>query len=42
LRSYTPPIIVRVEKDHVLLDVRTVQEEELKIVAQAVKELAAV
>ena len=41
LRSYTPPIIVRVEKDHVLLDVRTVQEEELKTVAQAIKELAA-
>ncbi len=41
LRSYTPPIIVRVEKDHVLLDMRTVQEEELKTVAQAIKELAA-
>ena len=41
LRSYAPPIIVRVEKDHVLLDVRTVQEEELKTVAQAIKELAA-
>ena len=40
LRSYTPPIIVRVEKDHVLLDVRTVLEEELKMVAQAIKELA--
>ncbi len=41
LRSYTPPIIVRVEKDHVLLDVRTVKEEELKTVAQAIKEVAA-
>jgi L-seryl-tRNA(Ser) seleniumtransferase len=41
LRSYTPPIIVRVEKDRVLLDVRTVQEEELKTVSQAIKELAA-
>jgi L-seryl-tRNA(Ser) seleniumtransferase len=41
LRSYTPPIIVRVEKDHVLVDVRTVQEEELKTVAQAIKVLAA-
>jgi L-seryl-tRNA(Ser) seleniumtransferase len=39
-RSYTPPVIVRVEKDHVLLDVRTVREEELKTVAQAIKELA--
>ena len=41
LRSYTPPIIVRVEKDRVLLDVRTVQEEELQTVARAIKELAA-
>ena len=40
LRAYTPPIIVRVEKDQVLLDMRTVQEEELKTVAQAIKELA--
>jgi L-seryl-tRNA(Ser) seleniumtransferase len=40
-RSFTPPIIVRVEKDQVLLDVRTVQEEEMKTVAQAIKELAA-
>ncbi len=41
LRSYTPPIIVRVEKDHVLLDLRTVQEEELKTVVEAIKALAA-
>lgn len=41
LRSQTPPIIVRVEKDHVMLDVRTVQEEELKTVAEAIKALAA-
>lgn len=41
LRSYSPPIIVRVEKDRVLLDVRTVQEEELQTVARAIKELAA-
>lgn len=40
LRSHTPPVIVRVEKDHVLLDVRTVQEEELKTVAEAIKVLA--
>jgi L-seryl-tRNA(Ser) seleniumtransferase len=41
LRSHTPPIIVRVEKDQVLLDVRTVQEEELKTVAEAIKALSA-
>jgi len=40
LRSHTPAIIVRVEKDQVLLDLRTIQEKELKIVAQAVKDLA--
>ncbi|MDB4444661.1 L-seryl-tRNA(Sec) selenium transferase, partial [bacterium] len=36
LRSHDPPIIVRVEKDYVLLDVRTVQEKELEIVARAI------
>jgi L-seryl-tRNA(Ser) seleniumtransferase len=41
LRSYTPPIIVRVEKDQVLLDVRTVQEGELKTAVEAIKALAA-
>jgi L-seryl-tRNA(Ser) seleniumtransferase len=39
LRGYDPPIIVRIEKDQVLLDVRTVQENELKIVAQAIRAL---
>ena len=42
LRSYDPPVIVRLEKNNVFLDVRTIQEEELKTVAQAIKELAAV
>jgi L-seryl-tRNA(Ser) seleniumtransferase len=41
LRSYNPPIIARVERDLVLLDLRTIQEEELQTVAQAIKELAA-
>ena len=41
LRAHNPPILVRVEKDHVLLDVRTLREKELKTVAQAIKELAA-
>jgi len=40
LRSHDPPIIVRVEKDCVLLDVRTIQEKELEIVAGAIKDLA--
>lgn len=42
LRAYDPPIIVRVERDHVFLDVRTIQESELKTVARAIKGLAQV
>jgi L-seryl-tRNA(Ser) seleniumtransferase len=41
LRSYDPPIIARLEKDHVLLDMRTVRKEELPIVAEAIKTLSA-
>ena len=40
-RSYDPPIIGRVEKEHVLFDVRTIQNRELKTVAQAIGALAA-
>ena len=40
LRDYDPPIIARVEKDEVLLDVRTIQESELKTVAEAIRVLA--
>jgi L-seryl-tRNA(Ser) seleniumtransferase len=40
LRACDPPIIARVEQDKVFLDVRTIQDEELKIVARAVKDLA--
>jgi L-seryl-tRNA(Ser) seleniumtransferase len=40
LRSYDPPVIARVENERVLLDVRTIQGKELKIVAQAVKDMA--
>ncbi|MBN1832284.1 MAG: L-seryl-tRNA(Sec) selenium transferase [Deltaproteobacteria bacterium] len=40
LRFHTPPIIVRVEKDQVLLDLRTIQGKEMKIVAQAIRDLA--
>jgi len=39
-RSYDPPIIGRVEKEHVLFDVRTIQNRELKTVAQAIGALA--
>jgi len=40
LRSHFPPIIGRLEKERVLLDLRTIQEEEMKIVAQALRDLA--
>jgi L-seryl-tRNA(Ser) seleniumtransferase len=40
LRGYDPPIIARVEKDQVLLDIRTVQASELRTVAGAIKALA--
>ncbi len=39
-RAFDPPIIVRVEKDQVLMDLRTIQDEELKTVARAVGTLA--
>ena len=40
LKSFDPPIIVRVEQNNVVLDVRTIQNKELKTVARAIKELA--
>lgn len=40
LRSNDPSIVARVEKDLVLLDVRTIQEAELKTVAHAIKAIA--
>ena len=39
LRSYDPPVIARLEKENVLLDVRTIQDKELGIVAQAIQSL---
>ena len=39
--AYDPPIIVRVEKDQVLMDLRTIQDGEMKTVARAVAALAA-
>ncbi len=42
LRSHEPPIITRVERERVLLDVRTIQDRELNTVAEAVRTLAGV
>ena len=42
LRACDPPIIARVEQDKVVLDVRTIQDGELKIVASAIKVLASI
>jgi L-seryl-tRNA(Ser) seleniumtransferase len=39
LRTSDPPVIARVEKDRVLLDVRTIREEELRMVARAISAL---
>jgi L-seryl-tRNA(Ser) seleniumtransferase len=39
-RTSDPPVIVRIEKDQVLLDVRTIQEGELKIVAEGIRRLS--
>ncbi len=39
LKAYDPPIIVRVEQDSVLLDIRTIQDKELKTVAKAINEM---
>ena len=40
LRYNTPPVIGRVEKDRLMLDVRTIQESDFQTVAQAVRDLA--
>lgn len=40
LRAYDPPIICRVEKDELVLDVRTILDDELHVVARAIKEMA--
>ena len=39
LRNYKVPIIVRISKNKVLLDIRTIREEEYKIIVQALKEV---
>jgi L-seryl-tRNA(Ser) seleniumtransferase len=40
LRASDPPVIGRLEKDRVLLDVRTIRARELKTVARAIRTLA--
>ena len=40
LRAYSPPVITRLEKDRVVLDVRTIQEKEFQQIALAIKGLA--
>jgi L-seryl-tRNA(Ser) seleniumtransferase len=37
LRSYDPPIIARLEKNRVLLDIRTIGDQELETVAKAIR-----
>jgi L-seryl-tRNA(Ser) seleniumtransferase len=41
-RSYEPPIIARLEKERVLLDLRTIQEEEMEVLSRAIRELSAI
>jgi len=41
LRASDPPIIARLEKERLLLDVRTIREKDLEIVAKAIKDLSA-
>jgi L-seryl-tRNA(Ser) seleniumtransferase len=40
LRGYDPPIIGRVERERVILDVRTIQEREMGTVAEAIRRLS--
>jgi len=40
LRAYNPPVIARVERERVVLDVRTIQSREFMTVAEAVRSLA--
>ncbi len=40
LRAFDPPIITRLEKEKVRFDMRTLMDKDLKIVAEAIKDLA--
>ncbi|MFP4225403.1 MAG: L-seryl-tRNA(Sec) selenium transferase [Desulfobacterales bacterium] len=39
LRGHSPPVIVRIEDDRILLDMRTVQTDELETIATAITEI---
>jgi len=39
LRKATPPVIARIEEDSVVMDLRTVQDEEISIIAEAFKKI---
>jgi len=39
LRGHSPPVIVRIEDDRILMDMRTVQTDELEIIAAAIAEI---
>jgi len=39
LRTYKIPIVARIEKDYIIMDLRTVQEEEEDIIIQAVSDI---
>ena len=41
LRAYEPPIFNRIFKDELLLDFRTIREDEIKIVETAIREIFA-
>ena len=40
LRSNTPPIFARIEQDHILLDMRTVYDEEVDMISVALEKIA--
>lgn len=40
LRAFDPPVITRLEKEKVLFDVRTLQDKDLKTIAEAIRDLA--
>jgi L-seryl-tRNA(Ser) seleniumtransferase len=40
-RSYSPPVITRLERDKVMLDVRTIQESEFEVIERAIRDLSA-
>ncbi|MDE1889231.1 MAG: hypothetical protein KGI30_03110, partial [Planctomycetota bacterium] len=39
MRDNTPPIFARIEQDHVLLDMRTVYDEEVDVISQALENI---